>query len=392
VTRHERVLLTLAGARGEAGSGLAVRLAERHLTRCAACQRAVAAFAEVDLFAADVAAAITPADRPAWEPALRALVARPSASRTDAGLRPVRPAATAPSQPVPAPRRPARLLPMAVAWAVLAAVVGSALWLRAAQRDGAPPVNRPAAVTTTTTTTTTTLAPTPARKAAAERAARALVRALNRGDERAVWSLLSPGVRATDKTPARALARFRQEGMLGHVPPDARFTAVRVPTSDGLLHWAVLARSPSGTGTRTGTGVPVVAVTSLAGRAVIDEYGRRVTGLTDNPDWLPEVGVMKSPARISWRVVPARAVGRPDTPIALATADVRAAWIVVDTRALPAAVTRSDTLWDLNKSSQTLQATATGVPRLAAGPHTVALVLVDRLGHVQTSAVWVAIE
>jgi hypothetical protein len=381
MTRHERVLLTMAEARG----GLAGRLAARHLGRCAACRRAVAAFDEVDRFAAELAAALVPTDRPAWEPALRAVVVKPSASRTDPTLRPVR--AAAPAVPVPPARparRPARLLPAAVALAVLAALVVPALWLRALQRDDAPPVDHPPPPTPTTT-----LAPTPARKAAAERAARALVEALKRGDASAVWTLLAPGVRATDQTPARALARLRA-GMLGHVPPDAAFTAVRIPSGDGVLRWAVLARSPSG----TTTGVLVVAVTSLAARAVIDEADRHATGLADDPEWLPNLGVMKSPARISWRVVPANAVqlGQPDKPIALATADVRAAWIVVDTRAMAATVTLSATLWELSNCCQTLQATASGIPRLAAGQHTVALVLLDRLGRVQTSAVRVTIE
>jgi hypothetical protein len=201
--------------------------------------------------------------------------------------------------------------------------------------------------------------------------------------------MLTPRVRATDKTPAKALTRLRT-GMLGHVPPDSKFTAVPIPSGDGVLRWAVLARSPSA----TESGVPIVAVTSLAGRAVIDEADRHATGLADYPEWLPNLGVMKSPARISWRVVPADALqpSGPDKPIALATADVRAAWIVVDTRVMAATVTLSDTLWELSNCCQTLQATATGVPRLAAGRHTAALVLLDRSGRMQTSAVRVTIE
>jgi len=381
VTRHERVLLTMAGARG----GLAGRLAERHLARCADCRCAVAAFDEVDRFAAELAAALVPADRPSWEPALRAVMVKPCAARTDPSLRPVR--AAAPAVPVPpaGPARPARLLPVAVALAVLAALVVPALWLRALQRDDGPPVDHPPPPPTPTTT----LAPTPARRAAAEAAALRLVRAVYRGDEGAVWSMLTPGARATYTTPAGAMTRLRS-GMLGHVPTDATFTAVRIPSGDGVLRWAVLARSPSA----TASGVPVVAVTSLAGRAVIDEPDALATGLGDDPEWLPNLGVMKAPARISWRVVPAGAVqlGQPDKPVALATADVRAAWIVVDSRAMAATVTLSDTLWSLSNCCQTLQATTTGIPRLAAGRHTVALVLLDRLGHMQTSAVRVTIE
>ena len=379
MTRHERVVLAKAAARG----GLAGRLAELHLARCAGCRRAVAAFGEVDQFAAELAAALVPAERPAWEPALRAVMVKPSAARTDPTRRPVR-AASAPVAAAPPAGRPARWLPLAVALTVAAALILPALWLRSLQRDDAPPLDRPAPLPTPTTT----LPPTPARKAAAEAAAKALVRALNRGDAGAVWALLTPGQRATDKTPAQALARLRS-GALGHVPPDASFTAVRVPSGDGVLRWAVLARSPSVSGLR----VPVVAVTSLAGRAVIDESDGRATGLADDPESLLDP-VQKAPARISWRVVPAGAVqlGRPDKPMALATTDVRAAWIVVDTSVLPAAVTLSDTLWHLSNCCQTLQATVTGIPRLAAGRHTVALVLLDRSGRMQTSAVRVTIR
>jgi Putative zinc-finger len=378
VSVHERVIETMAARRDGQVSWRAAARADRHLAACGDCRRVAAGLDSVDLFARDLAVALTPADRPAWEPSLRALTARPVA-RTEPRQwqRPGQPGPHRPKRPVPTGRL-ARALPAAIAVAVLLALVLPALWLRSARQGEGPAIDQPSAPPSTT------LAPTSERRAAAERTARAFLTALNRDDAEAAWALLSPSARVANKSPGWMLQEFQSRRIL--TLPESNYRAVRIPTDDGQLRWAVFVTSSYDP---YSSSLPVVSVVGTAGRPMIDEHPEGATGLSAELELTsdgtpPPRYPVPAPRRLTWRIVPTEAVrGQLVKPRGLTPADLRSAWIALDGRVLRAEVRLSATLWR-DPCCQTLDATVTGLGRVSPGLHQSTLVLIDRSGRMQS--------
>jgi hypothetical protein len=414
VNVHEWSLEVVAGLDGSQPTKRRAAEAVRHVRGCPACRPVAARLSDVDRLAARAASELTPWDRPPWEAALRAAVGvsspatrsgevpapsepwphgpTPAAARAgddslqrpggpapglEPGQAPLGPAA-APSAPRPAPARPRRprrrgrpLLPAAAAILIALALVAPAVWLRTVETHRLPAATQPSV----TSGPTTTGGPLPSPQPAPEEVAREWLLALNRHDLETMWRLLSPSVRRATggQVGARKAFSVHQGGVLipGPVAAGVRYSAVRLPTTDGKQRWVVFLTRPDGK--RTGVAISVV---SEGGRSYVDEHPVETTGIqfliedTDGP---------RPGEPYGWRFIPYQGVD-------LATDAIREGWLVIDDRPpIRADLERAPASGDF-KAGCCLRARVEDVGTIGRGRHQYALVSIDRQGRMQVEA------